>query len=74
MDRDIVRIIQTAELELPPDLPEGEPVEVTYVVDGDMVLNITGLLPNSGTKIEIRCDGVGVKIPDEPMPDWIEVE
>ena len=74
MDRDIVRIIQTAELELPPDLPEGEPVEVTYVVDGDMVLNMTGLLPNSGTKIEIRCDGVGVKVPDEPMPDWIEVE
>lgn len=74
MDRDIVRIIQTAELELPMDLPKGEPVEVTYVVDGDMVLNMTGLLPNSGTKIEIRCDGVGVKVPDKPMPDWIEVE
>jgi len=57
-----------------PELPEGEPVEVTYFVDKDMVLNVTGVLQKTGEKIEIRCDGVGVKIPDAPMPGGINID
>lgn len=75
MDEDLVNVIQSAEMALPPDLPEGEPVEVTYFVDPkDYVLYITGILQKTGEKIEIRCDGVGVKVPDEPMPEGINIE
>ena len=74
MDEDLVNVIQSAEMTLPPDLPEGEPVEVTYFVDKDMVLNVTGILQKTGEKIEIRCDGVGVKIPDAPMPEGINID
>ena len=74
MDADLVNVIQSAEMTLPPDLPEGEPVEVTYFVDKDMVLNVTGVLQKTGEKIEIRCDGVGVKIPDAPMPEGINID
>lgn len=74
MDEDLVKIIQSAEMELPPNLPKGEPVEVTYLVDQDMVLNITAVLLKTGEKIEIRCDGVGVKVPDAPMDDGINIE
>ena len=35
MDADTVKILQTAEMDLPPDLPKGESVEVTYTVDKD---------------------------------------
>jgi len=74
MDEDLVKIIQSAEMNLPSDLPKGEPVEVTYLVDQDMVLNITGVLLKTGEKIEIKCDGVGVKVPDAPMADGINIE
>ena len=74
MDEFLVSIIQSAEMTLPSGLPQGEPIEVTYAVDGDMVLNVTGVLQKTGEKIEIRCDGVGVKIPDAPMSDKIVIE
>lgn len=74
MDEDLVKIIQSAEMDLPPELPKGEPIEVTYLVDQDMVLNITGVLLKTGEKIEIRCDGVGVKVPDAPMANGINIE
>lgn len=74
MDEDLVKIIQSAEMTLPPDLPESEPIEVTYLVDQDMVLNITGVLLKTGEKIEIKCDGVGVKVPEVPMAKGINIE
>jgi len=74
MDEYLVSVIQSAEMDLPSGLPAGEPIEVTYAVDGDMVLNVTGVLQRTGEKIEIRCDGVGVKIPDAPMSDRIVIE
>ena len=74
MDEYQVSVIQSAEMNLPSNLPQGEPIEVTYEVDGDMVLNVTGVLQKTGEKIEIRCDGVGVKIPDTPISDKIVIE
>ena len=69
-----MKILQTAEMDLPPDLPKGESVEVTYTVDKDMILNISAVLLKTGDKIDIRCEGVGVKIPDQPMPEGINIE
>ena len=74
MDPETVKILQTAEMDLPPDLPKGESVEVTYTVDKDMILNISAVLLKTGDKIDIRCEGVGVKIPDQPMPEGINIE
>lgn len=74
MDPDTVKILQTAEMDLPADLPKGESVEVTYTVDKDMILNISAVLLKTGDKIDIRCEGVGVKVPDAPMPDGINIE
>lgn len=74
MDSDTVKILQTAEMDLPPDLPKGESVEVTYTVDKDMILNISAVLLKTGDKIDIRCEGVSVKIPDQPMPEGINIE
>ncbi|MBP5510348.1 MAG: Hsp70 family protein [Kiritimatiellae bacterium] len=74
MDEDVVKIIQSAEMQLPTGLDAGEPIEVTYYVDGDMVLNVMGVLQKTGEKIEIRCDGVGVKAPDKPMSKKILIQ
>lgn len=66
-DEDLVKILQTTEMALPPGLEKGEDVEVTYLVDQDMVLHITGVLLKTGETIEMRCDGVGVKVPEKPL-------
>lgn len=74
MDPELVKILQTADMDLPPGLAAGERVEVTYSVDGDMILNLTAVLLKTGDRIAVRCEGVGVKVPDAPMPDGITVE
>ena len=58
---------------LPPDLDAGEGVEVTFYVDPtDMVLNVTAVLLKTGETIEIRCDNVGIEIP-EPIGNGIVI-
>ena len=72
-DEYIVKIIQDAEMILPPNLDAGEGVEVTFYVDPtDMVLNVTAVLLKTGETIEIRCDNVGIEIP-EPIGDGIVI-
>lgn len=72
-DEYIVKIIQDAEMILPPDLDAGEGVEVTFYVDPtDMVLNVTAVLLKTGETIEIRCDNVGIEIP-EPIGNGIVI-
>jgi len=52
--------IKTAILNLPPDLPEGLPLEVTFVLNEEGQLHITAMETRDSKKIEIRVDTASV--------------
>lgn len=72
-DDEMTDIILNGEMVLPPDLDPGSEVEVTFFVDSDMVLNVHAVLLKTGEKVELRCDSIGIEIP-EPLEDGITVE
>jgi len=58
-----VSILQTARLDLPPDLPAHDPVDVTFEIDSNMILNVSAVHVATGKKIEVRVEGVQMEKP-----------
>lgn len=62
-DIEDVTILQKAKLMLPQGLPAHDPVDVTFEIDSDMVLNVSALHVASGTKIDVKVEGVKMDAP-----------
>lgn len=62
-DVEDVTILQRAKLMLPQGLPAHDPIDVTFEIDSDMVLNVSALHVASGTKIDVKVEGVKMDAP-----------
>lgn len=62
-DVEDVTVLQTAKLMLPQGLPAHDPIDVTFEIDNDMVLNVSAVHVGSGTKIDVKVEGVKMDAP-----------
>lgn len=58
-DPEFVNVIKQEELELPADLPDGAPIDITYSYDANMRMKCTFLERSSGTRKEFVLDQSG---------------
>jgi molecular chaperone DnaK len=66
-DPEFVNVIKQDELRLPPDLPDGSPIDITYEYDANMHMKCTFLERSSGYRKEFILDRSG-RSSAEPSP------
>jgi len=73
-DPEFVKILKTADLDLPPNLRSQSPIEITYAYDRNGMMHCKFLEPSSGRSREIPISALGVNKASGTAPDVDESE